>query len=429
MKVGDPIGYVIPEWPGQTHLWIWREICHMRDMGAPVHLFATRRPPERDKARHGFAAEAIAETVYLWPIKNIFRNLALVLMAFFRNPIGFFRCIGLAFTLPIDDRGRLRQLLPLILPACLLANEARKKNLKHLHSHSPAKSSIVCMMVKRLTGIPFSQMVNANLEWWGGAMREKFIDAKFTVACTDWMIAQIKRDYPELDPATYGMCRVAVDVRKWTATPRTPAADGTLRVLTVSRLVISKGQDDLLKAIATLIHRGQKVRLRIGGDGPERDALVKLTAELRIADYVTFLGSLAEDQYLAEMRGTDIFVLASHGEPMGVVYMEAMATQAAVVGTAAGGVGEVITSGVDGLLVPPKNPLALADAIEKLAGSYELRETLGKAARQAVLAKFDSRFWAADMYKRIYGVAPVMGTAAQTGKTSQRDNEPSILVA
>jgi glycosyltransferase involved in cell wall biosynthesis len=399
------VGYIIPEWPGQTHLWIWREVCHLREFGVDVRLFSTRRPPDRDKARHAFADEAIGQTTYLWPI-GAGRIVWLLLANFLRSPIGFLRCIWLALRLPVEARPRFKALLPLILPACHLASEVRKDGIVHLHSHAPANSSVLCMMVRRLTGVLYSQMVNANLEWWGGAMREKFLDAKFTVACTDWMVAQMKRDYPELDPSTYGMCRVAVDVRKWTPVRREPSPDGSVKLLTVCRLVVSKGTDDLLKGVALLKQRGQKVRLRIGGNGPERENLEKLTAELGITGEVTFLGSLAEDQYLAEMRAADIFVLASHGEPMGVVYMEGMATEAAVVGTAAGGVGEIITSGQDGLLVPPKDPQKLADGIESLIRDPALRQRLGKAGRQTILERFDSRKWAAEMYRRIFGTMP-----------------------
>lgn len=428
MKFGDPIGYVIPEWPGQTHLWIWREVSHLREFGATVRLFSTRRPPERDKALHAFAGQAMSETTYLWPTRFL-RILYAVLSSFIRNPIGFLRCIALVFTLPVDHKQPIRHLLPLILPACVLADEVRRAGIKHLHSHSPANSSVLCMMVKRLTGVPFSQMVNANLEWWGGAMREKFMDAKFTVACTDWMVAQIRRDYPELEPSTYGMCRVAVDVRKWIAVKRTPAADGTLNLLTVSRLVASKGQDDLLKAVALLTKRGYRIRLRVGGNGPELNALQSLAAELGITEVVTFLGSLAEEQYLEEMRNTDLFVLASHGEPMGVVYMEAMATEAGTIGTAAGGVGEIITSGENGLLVPPKNPDALADGIERLLNDPQLRQALGEAGRKTILQKFDSRVWAGEMYRRIFGVLPTMPLGMANDKPARRDAATPAMVA
>src|SRR3954452_6745691 len=105
MNSREKIGYVIPEWPGQTHLWIWREVCHLREFGASVRLFGTRRPPDRDKARHAFAEEAMGETTYLWPM-GAGKILKVLLAGFFRNPIGFFRCIWLALTLPIEERPR-----------------------------------------------------------------------------------------------------------------------------------------------------------------------------------------------------------------------------------------------------------------------------------------------------------------------------------
>ena len=404
MKVGESIGYVMPEWPGQTHLWLWREICHMREFGASVRLFSTRRPPERDKARHAFAAQAEAETTYLWPA-GLWRTLVAIVSCFLRNPAGLFRCIKLAWTLPLDKPRRLSQ-LKLIVPACVLARETRRGQIGHLHSHAPANSSILCMMVKRLTGVPFSQTVNANIEWWGGAMREKFHDAAFTLACTQWMFDQMRRDYPELDASRVGLCRMAVDVRKWVAVERTPAANGALRVLTVSRLVDSKGHDDLIKAVALVANRGHPIHLRIGGAGPEQQALESLLARLGAGSVVTFLGSLSEEKYLDEMRAADVFALASHCEPLGVVYMEALATAAAVIGTAAGGVGELIVNGVNGLLVPPQNPEALAVAIETLLKDPELRRLLGKAGRQKVEMEFDSRQWAAELYRWCYGELP-----------------------
>ena len=61
------IAYLVPEFPGQTHTWIWRELVWMRRWGAEVRLISTRPPLDRDRARHAFAAEAAAETLYLLP--------------------------------------------------------------------------------------------------------------------------------------------------------------------------------------------------------------------------------------------------------------------------------------------------------------------------------------------------------------------------
>ena len=91
---------------------------------------------------------------------------------------------------------------------------------------------------------------------------------------------------------------------------------------------------------------------------------------------------------------------------MGVVYMEAMAMEVATIGTNAGGVPEIITDGVDGLLVPPMDPPALARAIRCLIDEPAFRESLGKAGRRKILKQFDSRLWATTLYRRLFGHGP-----------------------
>jgi glycosyltransferase involved in cell wall biosynthesis len=84
------------------------------------------------------------------------------------------------------------------------------------------------------------------------------------------------------------------------------------------------------------------------------------------------------------------FVLASWAEPLGVAYMEAMSCEVPTIGTAAGGVPELITDGQDGILVPPKNPEALATALLQLAADPALANRLSQAGRARVVAGFDS---------------------------------------
>lgn len=395
------LGYVIPEWPGQTHLWIWREISHLREWGVPIRIFSTRRPEARYRGKHAFSDIAEAETTYLWPLPW-YKALWMLLVSFLLAPIGFLRCIALAFRLPLDQKPAWKTVLPLILPACHLAREVRRDGITHLHSHTPANCAIIAMMVKRLTGVPFSQIVNANIEWWGGAMTEKFADAAFTLFVTQWMVDQMKSEFSSIPPQRYGLGRVGVDTRRWTPVPHpTAPPSAPLKVLSVGRLTPSKGHDQLMRAIAIVKNEGRAIALRIGGDGPEKEKLTALAKELNIENDVTFLGSISEETYLEEMRATDVFVLASHCEPMGVVYMEAMAIERPTIGTSAGGVGEIITDGVDGLLVPPRDPPAIAAALRRLIDDPDLRTRLGTAGRKRIVEHFDSRLWADVLLKRI----------------------------
>jgi colanic acid/amylovoran biosynthesis glycosyltransferase len=399
------IGYIIPEYPGQTHIWMYREITHLREWGVDVQIFSTRRPPARDRSRSDFAATAETHAIYLWPI-----SLARTLKAFcwaVKHPFGLMQCIKLGCTLPVDSRPPWRTVLPLLLPACLLAQEASQLGVSHIHSHTCANGAIMCMMAKRLVGIPFSMTLNADIAIWGGAMRAKLEDASFTIAITRRLLDQIHHDYPMLEPAQALLGRIGVDTRKWVPAegqhdPRT----GPKRLLSVGRLHPSKGHATLFGAMRLLLKGGADIMLDVIGDGPERHALEADVAQTGLSDRVTFHGSLGEDQIIQRMRDADIFVLASFAEPLGVVYMEAMAMEVATIGTAAGGVGEIISNGENGLLVPPKDVEALAAAIRCLMQDDAYREKIAGAGRKAIVERFDSRLGAATLYERLFGHAP-----------------------
>jgi colanic acid/amylovoran biosynthesis glycosyltransferase len=404
------VGYLIPEFPGQTHIWMWRELGHLREWGVPIRIYSTRRPEERDRARHAFAGSAEAETYYLWP-PRVLEFLEAMLWALLLHPWGVVKCVWLAMTLPVDDRPRAWSVLRLVPPAFIFARQVRRDGVDHLHSHTCANSAILCMMVKRLIGVPFSMTLNANIEWWGGAMGRKFEDAEFTVAITQWLLEQMRREYPTLRPLQILLGRIGVDTRSWVPS-RGGARPPPLQIVTVSRLHQSKGHDVLLRAFAELRTRGVPAILKIVGSGPEHDALQALARDLELSPHVKFLGSLPEHEVRREVGEADIFALASHAEPLGVVYMEAMALAVATVGTKAGGVGEIITDGINGLLVPPNDSKALADALARLSADPELRTRLGQSGRRTIEERFDSRGGAATLYERLFGRPPLTGPKA-----------------
>jgi len=406
------IGYLIPQFPGQTHIWMWREIIHLREWGLNIRIYSTRRPPDRDLARHGFAAAALQETTYLWPA-SIGALIASVMWAVLTRPIRLLQCLGLALTLPIEHQpGRHRHALPLVPLACILARDAHRERISHLHCHTCASGAVIAMMVKRLTGIPYSMTLNANLEVWAGAMQEKLSEAKFTVMITQWLLEQVRRDYPTLPADRAILGRIGVDTCKWVPKCRHLARENVFRIASVSRLHASKGQDILLQAVAKVartlagISSESRLAVTIIGDGPERGSLESLTKELRISDFVHFTGSLGEESVIEKLVDSDLFVLASHSEPLGVAYMESMALELPTIGTNAGGVPEIIEDGVNGWLVPPRDPDALADQIIWVMKHAERRREVAIAGRKSIQARFDSRIGAATLHEQFVGTMP-----------------------
>lgn len=156
----------------------------------------------------------------------------------------------------------------------------------------------------------------------------------------------------------------------------TAMRNGRLRLCSVGRLVSAKGFDVLIDALA-LSSLGKSWELLIIGEGPLRGALERKVDQLKLDEQIRFLGWL-ENPYPV-LATADIAVQASRWEGFGVAMLEALALGVPQIGTdCPGGVAEVLDNGKYGVLVPPEDPVALAEAIESLAGDASLRSSLAE---------------------------------------------------
>jgi len=150
---------------------------------------------------------------------------------------------------------------------------------------------------------------------------------------------------------------------------------------TVGRLSPEKNQALLVDAMAPLL--GERRRLVVVGDGPERAALEGLVASTPAARYVTVLGRRTDVERL--LAAFDAFALSSRTEGLPLVLLEAMAAGLPVVSTAVGGIPDLVRHGDTGLLVPEGAREALTDALATLATNAALARALGDAGRRAIL--------------------------------------------
>ena len=154
----------------------------------------------------------------------------------------------------------------------------------------------------------------------------------------------------------------------------------------IGRLVPVKGHTDLLLAIQDTLQRHPNVHLLIAGEGELREELEAESTRLAIASNVHFLG-WREDT--AELLGaSDIFVLSSHNEGLGLVLIEAMTKHLPVVATDVGGVTHVVEHDRTGLLVPPHSPKLLSVALEDLVVNPKKRHRMGEAGYERAVAQF-----------------------------------------
>ena len=177
-----------------------------------------------------------------------------------------------------------------------------------------------------------------------------------------------------------------IDVERWSAAEPRDLGPGT-RLLFVGRLDERKGFPVAVEAFRRLAADRPELRLIVAGDGPQRDALEVLPPGL--LERVTMLGHVPNTELPTVTAGCDLYLGPSTGgESFGIVLVEAMAAGLPVVASDTPGYDEVVTDGVDGLLVTPRDPSALAARIELLLEDHALSERLAAAGRERA-ASFD----------------------------------------
>jgi teichuronic acid biosynthesis glycosyltransferase TuaC len=165
-------------------------------------------------------------------------------------------------------------------------------------------------------------------------------------------------------------------------------ANGTVRMVTVAHLVARKRHETVLRALARL-DPARRPEYLIIGDGPCRERLERLAAELEVADRVRFLGQLPNPEAVARAAGCDLFVMPGVEEPFGVAFVEAMAAGLPAIGARGeGGPEDIAAAGPGMVLVEPGDAAGLAAVIERLSADRAELARLGAAARETVAANF-----------------------------------------
>jgi glycosyltransferase involved in cell wall biosynthesis len=189
-----------------------------------------------------------------------------------------------------------------------------------------------------------------------------------------------------VDAGKIRLIHSGIDIARFDVRPGGGAANRVPAIGTAAVLQERKGHRFLLEAVAQLKARGMNLRCLLAGEGSERQALEEMVTRLGLEREVKFLGFVADTpSFLADI---DIFVLPSLHEGLGVAALEAMAAGKAVVASQVGGLAELITDGLTGFLVPPRDSKALSDAIARLFIDPNLMRAAGQRAAEHVRGYF-----------------------------------------
>ncbi|MGO0575717.1 glycosyltransferase family 4 protein [Ornithinimicrobium panacihumi] len=293
------------------------------------------------------------------------------------------------------------------MPNALLGwlNAARAFRPEILHVHCFAPSGIYASVLSRVLRTPL--IVSSHGETFmdaGGAfqrsallrkgLRAACVQAAVVTGCSALVVEDLQNEFGVGE-------MVVVPNGVEIVEPEEPCSDGRREpptVVAVGRLVEVKGFDLLIRAFAQV---GVKDSLLVlVGDGPQRESLEELTAELGLGGRVHFLGKQSPEQIQRIMAQGTVVVMPSRREAFGIVALEAWASGTPLIATCLGGPRDFVTNEADGLLVDPEDSPALAAAIERVFHDADFAARLAEAGRASV-KQFTWERVVAD-YERIY---------------------------
>lgn len=389
------IGYLVPEFPGQTHTWIWRDRRALAELGIQADLVSTRRPK---LIVHAWAEEAQKLTHYLVPVsaRDVRETLRALVGA---GPQALLRCLRVPLQVEgMNAKQRLR-LAALIGIAGRLAALARERGWTQLHVLSAGDAAHIAAFASQLAGINYSLTLLAPLEGYGPNQKEKWGGASFALVMSEKLLADVRQQLGDVAPETIAIAPMGVDIDQAKRTEPYQAwrPGQPCRIYTCGRLHPVKGHKYLFDAVAQLTAKGYPVQLQVAGGeeglpgGGYKDGLVKQLQQLGLETSVEFLGAVTEERHRKAIEEAHVFVLASLDEGVSVAAMEAMAMQTPVVVTDVGGMRELVTPESDALMVPSQNAPALADAVARILDDPALALRLSEQSREKVARKFHHR--------------------------------------
>ena len=402
MTENKKVAYFIWHFPRLTETFILREMLSLREVGIDIQVFAFMRPVP--SATMHPQVERMMPYVHYSPFLFSQKLILAQFYFLFHSPLKYFQTLWMAIWqthLELADLGKILLIFP---KTVYFAKQLQEMKIDHIHAHFVAMAGIAAQIASNLTGIPFSLHAHAydifqrNQE----CVRRQLSLAGGVVTISEYHRLYISNLCPRWRPEEIPIIHCGLDTDEFVP-DHIHTTDQVTRIISVGSLIEKKGHKYLIEACNLLASKGYNFICSIIGNGPLYYDLQSQINKYGLQDRILLLGAKNQTQVKDQYRQSDIFVLACtvarSGDKDGipVALMEAMSMQIPVISTQVSGIPELIANGETGLLVPERDSIALAQAIELLINNQSLRRELGMQGRQSILAGFEIHHTSAQM--------------------------------
>jgi len=389
------VAYIMSRFPKITETFILYEMLATERQGIQVEVYPLLR--ERTTIMHP-EARPFVERAHFQPFIS-WSILRAQMHFLWRKPGAY---LGTLWTLLRANWGSARYFTGALVffpKMVYFAYVMAAEGVSYVHAHFASHPAAAAFVIHRLVGIPYSFTAHgSDLHRDRHMLREKVAEAAFVVPISDYNRKMILAECDGQFGDKIIVVHCGVDTQVFQPRPqRTPHGrnNGPLNLLCIGTLHEVKGQTYLIEACRLLHERGVDFNCHFAGDGPDLANLTKQAVQAGLADRVHFHGRLTQEEIARLLQIADVVVTPSVPTSIGrregipVVLMEAMSSGLPVVASGISGIPELVEDGQSGLLVPPRNAAALADALQKLSADEELRRRMGQVGREKVLREFN----------------------------------------
>jgi colanic acid/amylovoran biosynthesis glycosyltransferase len=386
------VAYIMSRFPKLTETFILYEMLAMQHRGTTVEVFPLLK--ERQDTSHP-EARPFTERAHYQPFIS-FPILAAHWYFIRRKPIVYFRTLVEILRGTFGSANFFFGALGIFPKTVRFAMEMQKLNVQHVHAHFATHPALACLIIKRLTDIPYSFTVHgSDLHVERRMLRRKIEAASFAVAISAYNKSIMLRECGDGASNKIHVVHCGVDTEFWRPDSSRRRTSGGLQILCVASFEEVKGHTYLVAACKRLAEQGVDFTCHLVGEGPRRRHIEEQIAACQLTARFKLHGALPRPAVRELLAASDVFVLASvptregKREGIPVVLMEAMSCGLPVIASDLSGIPELVSNQVTGLLVPPGDDCLLAEALQTLEEQPELRIRMGRAGRERILSDFN----------------------------------------